>query len=65
MSVNNIAQLFFGGVHGKKILLQNAPSLDIPLTAALGRVNEALFPVMLICCYYELLQTARRILRRE
>lgn len=39
------------------------PSLDVTL----GKVNEALFPVpvMLICCYYEPLQTARHILRRE
>jgi len=41
------------------------PSQDIPLTAVLGRVNEALFPVMLICGYYGLCQTAKWILWRE
>jgi hypothetical protein len=35
------------------------------VTATLGRVNEASFPVMFICCYYELRRTARRVLRRK
>jgi len=48
MSVNNIAWLYFiSGVHSKKILPQNVPSLDVPLSAVLGRVNEASFPVIL------------------
>ena len=41
------------------------PSLDDPLTATLGRVNEPSFPVTLIGCYYELRETCRLILRRE
>jgi len=52
-------------VHSKKILLQNMPSPDVPCAAILGRVNEALFPVMLICCYYKLHCTARCTLWRE
>jgi len=45
--------------------VKNTPSLDIPLTATLGRVNQNSFSVMLICFYCELLRTARRIMRRE
>jgi hypothetical protein len=29
--------------------------LDVSVNALLGSMNEALFPGMLICCYYELL----------
>ena len=48
MSVSNIAWLYFiSGVHSKKVLPQNLPSLDVPLSAMLGRVNEASVPVML------------------
>jgi hypothetical protein len=48
MSVSDIAWLYFiSGVHSKKTLLQNMPSLDVPLSATLGRVNEASFPVIL------------------
>jgi hypothetical protein len=48
MSVNNVAWLcFISGLHNKKTVLQNMPSLDVPLSAMLGRVNEASFPVKL------------------
>jgi len=48
MSVSDIACLYFiSGVHSKKTLLQNMPSLDVPFTATLGRVNETSFPEML------------------
>jgi len=48
MSVNDIAWLYvISRVHSKKILPQNMPSLDVPLSAVFGRVNEASFPVML------------------
>jgi hypothetical protein len=46
-------------------VLQNTPSLVVPLTATLGRVNEASFPALLICCYYELRRCVRRILGRR
>ena len=52
--------LYFSGIHGKKIMLQNMPSLYVPVPATLGRVNKASVPVMFIC-YYELLRTARCI----
>jgi len=35
------------------------PSLDVPVTTVLGRVNDASFLLILICCYYGL---AKRIL---
>jgi len=63
--VDDIAQLYFSGIHSKKILLQNTPPLAVPLTPALGRTNEASFSVMLICCYYEMRRSARRILGRQ
>jgi len=34
-------------VHIKKIVLQNTPSVDVPVTATLGRVNEASISVTL------------------
>jgi len=37
----------------------NTSSLNVPVTAKLGRVNEALCLVMLICCYYELRHNPR------
>jgi len=46
--VNGIACLYFiSGVHSKKTLLQNMSSLEVPLSATLGRVNETSFPLML------------------
>jgi hypothetical protein len=48
MAVSDIVWLYFiSGVHSKKILPQNMLSLNVPLSAMLGRVNEASFPVML------------------
>jgi len=47
------------------ISVKNTPSLVIPLTTKLGRVKEASFSVTLICYYYEMLRTARRVLRKE
>jgi len=31
--------------------VRNTPSLEVPLTATLGRVNKASFPVMVMCCF--------------
>jgi len=41
------------------------PLLDFPLTAVLGRKNEASLSVRLISCYYTRLRTARCVLLKE
>jgi hypothetical protein len=45
-----------------KSLLQNTPSLEVPVIATLGREKDTSFPVKFIGYYYELRRTARRIL---
>jgi len=42
-----MAQFYFSRVHREKIVLQNTPSLDIPVATTLGRVKEASISVML------------------
>lgn len=51
-------KLYFSGVNSKKILLSNTPTLDVPVPATRGRVNDASLPVMLIPCCYELRRAA-------